>query len=267
MASKSKLIAEFIAADGTVDVANTDITGTLVTTQISDSAVTTAKLAPGSVSSAKLDATYLTPTGDGSGLSGIAGGFSNMQVFTSPGTWTNPGSVTKVKVTVVGGGGGASTNGFNGGGGGGGTAIEVISFPSGTNVPVTVGPGGTGSTGSPGNAGGTSSFGAYCSASGGGAGGRQTSPFCAVAGPGGAGSGGGINITGQGGMSASQGPFPSNTANLGGVGGSSTHGGGGRGSSQDGAQPGGLYGGGAGGGTSYSNTTGTGGSGVVIVEY
>ena len=65
MASTSKLMAELIAADGTVDVANTDITGTLITAQIADGAVT----------SAKLDATYLTPTGDGSGLSGIAGGF------------------------------------------------------------------------------------------------------------------------------------------------------------------------------------------------
>jgi hypothetical protein len=34
-----------------------------------------------------------------------AGGFSDMQVFTSTGTWTNPGNITKVKVTVVGGGG------------------------------------------------------------------------------------------------------------------------------------------------------------------
>ena len=35
-----------------------------------------------------------------------AGGFSNMQVFTSPGTFTTPSTTTKIKVTVVGGGGG-----------------------------------------------------------------------------------------------------------------------------------------------------------------
>jgi hypothetical protein len=61
-----------------------------------------------------------------------------MQVFTSPGTWTNPGNITKVKVTVVGGGGAGGDPGNTcGGGGGGGTAIEVIPFPSGTNVTVT----------------------------------------------------------------------------------------------------------------------------------
>ena len=107
--------------------------------------------------------TASTFSGDGSSLTGIAGGFSNMDVFTSSGTWTNPGNVQKVKVTVVGGGGGGgaapNSNGA-GGGGGGGTAIEIIPFPSGTNVPVTIGAAGnsTGATGN-GGAGGTSSFG------------------------------------------------------------------------------------------------------------
>jgi hypothetical protein len=105
---------------------------------------------------------------NGSGSITIAasggGGFANMEVFTTPGTWTNPGNVDKVKVTVVGGGGNGGNaalgpGGGAGGGGGGGGAIEVIPFPSGTNVPVTVG----GATG-------TSSFGAYCSATGGGSG-------------------------------------------------------------------------------------------------
>jgi hypothetical protein len=35
-----------------------------------------------------------------------AGGFSNMTVYTSPGTFTTPATTTKIKVTVVGGGGG-----------------------------------------------------------------------------------------------------------------------------------------------------------------
>ena len=35
-----------------------------------------------------------------------AGGFSNIQVFTSNGTFTVPAGITKAKVTVVGGGGG-----------------------------------------------------------------------------------------------------------------------------------------------------------------
>ena len=85
------------------------------------------------------------------GVSGV-GGISNMQVFTSSGTFTVPAGITKVKVTVVGGGGGAS-----------------------------FGVGGT--------SGNTSSFGAYCSATGGAPG----------SGAGGTGSGGTINFSGQAG--------------------------------------------------------------------
>jgi len=74
-------------------------------------------------------------TGEGSGLTGIGGGASlRSQVFTSPGTWTNPGSVTRVKVTVIGGGAG-------------------MSLPPNPAYP--------------GSAGGTSSFGSYVSATGG----------------------------------------------------------------------------------------------------
>jgi hypothetical protein len=104
---------------------------------------------------------------NGSGAITIAstggGGFSNMEVFTSSGTWTNPGSVTTVKVTVTGGGGngGACPGGnpsgpvFGAGGAGGGTAIGVETIPT-APVAVTVG-----------GAAGTSSFGAFISATGG----------------------------------------------------------------------------------------------------
>ena len=102
---------------------------TIIADKLADAAVTDAKIA--GMSSSKL--TGALPAIDGSALTGLGGGgFSNMQVFTSPGTWTNPGSVSTVKVTVVGGGGGAKYNGYN-----------------------------------PSNAGGTSSFGAFCSATGG----------------------------------------------------------------------------------------------------
>jgi len=224
-------------------------------------------------------------SGDGSGLTGIsAGGFSNMDVITSTGTWTNPGSVTKVKVTVVGGGGGAggsspnSTDHLSGGGGGGGTAIEVATIPT-SPVPVTVGSGGAGATGNnTGSTGGTSSFGAYCSATGG-AGSVPAFPGnnyrVWYGGAGGVGSGGNINI--NGGNGGPEGMIPidntapdiiANFAN--GWGGTSYLSAGsevrrGRNLSSDGV-PGLDYGGG-GGGCGDRAAGGPGAAGVVIVEY
>jgi len=220
-------------------------------------------------------------TGDGSGLTGIsAGGFSNVQTFTSPGTWTNPGSVTKVKVTVVGGGGGGSgsnqpnpaVNRSGAGGGGGGTAIEWITIPT-SPVPVTIG--GGGSAGSPtgdGGNGGTSSFGAYCSATGGTGGDCQPSspgyPTYVFGGIGGAGSGGNLNLPGQtlgwhpvGGAQGQSGG--QSMLGTGGMGGQNSP----RGTKGD---NGNNYGGGGGGyggpGGSFTGG-GAGASGVVIVEY
>ena len=72
-------------------------------------------------------------------------GFSNMQVFTSPGTFTTPPSTTKVKVTVTGGGGGYSCVALSpctqtgAPGSGGATGIAVINLPGGCAVPITVG--------------------------------------------------------------------------------------------------------------------------------
>jgi len=160
-----------------------------------DLAVTNDLSVGGNISTPSGTVTASSFSGDGSSLTGIAGGFSNMEVFTSPGTWTNPGSVQKVKVTVVGGGGSSSTitspanvASACGGGGGGGTAIEVIPFPSGTDVPVTVG-----------GAAGTSSFGAYCSATGGSTATTVSTSYYAIASGanGGSGSGGTLNISGS----------------------------------------------------------------------
>jgi hypothetical protein len=181
-----------------------------------------------------------------------AGGFSDMQVFTSTGTWTNPGNITKVKVTVVGGGGaGGAPGSTSGGGGGGGTAIEVIPFPSGTNVPVTVGAGSANTTG------GTSSFGPYCSATGGATGGGGAL--------GGVGSGGQLNIAG--GTGSKGGLNQAGTANQSGPGGNSYLGAGGLGNSQDSpTKAGRLYGGGGAGEASNGNR-GAGAAGVVVVEF
>jgi hypothetical protein len=117
--------------------------------------------------------TVWTSAAPGSSFVGYQG-----QVFTSSGTYTVPAGVTAVKVTVIGGGGGgggasrgnsATSQGKASGGGGGGCAIEWITglTPS-DNIAVTVGTGGAGGVGaSNGTAGGTSSFGSFCSATGG----------------------------------------------------------------------------------------------------
>jgi len=174
-----------------------------------------------------------------------------IQAFTSTGTFTIPAGVTKVKVTVVGGGGG----------GAGGTAIETITglTPAGT-VTVTVGAGGAGIYAGTGTSGGTSSFGAYCSATGG-AGGVTLSGSGGVGGAGGVGSGGNVNLTGGSGGGGG-----------GGYGGGGILGGMGANAGLDNVVGGnGVANTGGGGsasrGTSGSPVAGTGGSGIVIVEY
>jgi hypothetical protein len=122
-----------------------------------------------------------------------AGGFSQMTVFASPGTFTTPASTTRIKVTVVGGGGGAAANG--GGAGGGGTAIYVGPVTASTGYAVTVGaagPAGNPSGATPGVSGGTSSFGALASATGGSG---SPSPGASF-GSGGAGSAGTLQFSG-----------------------------------------------------------------------
>ena len=118
-----------------------------------------------------------------------------MQVWTSNGTWTRPQEVTTIIVTVVGAGGGGS--GYCESGGAGGMSERVIDVTNTSSVSVTVGNpgGGTGYSGC-GGSGNTSSFGSYCSASGGyGANCRQQH----AGGIGGNGSGGNMNVYGGGG--------------------------------------------------------------------
>lgn len=187
----------------------------------------------------------------------VLSGFSNIEVFTSSGTFTVPAGVTKIKVTVIGGGGGGNTNWYYAGGGGGGAAIKIISgLTPGSTVSVTVGAGGAQNTD-----GGTSSFGAYCSATGGKKGTTSTNQSGAE---GGIGTGGDLNIRGGGTGGGYNGinqatPSPGGSSILGGGGFSSGSSAGVNGGN------GGAYGGG-GGGTGTANA-GSGAAGVVIVEY
>ena len=230
------------------------------------------RTAPGTVSSGT-SGQFLTSGGPGAGVSwttAAAGGFSNMTVFTSPGTFTTPATTTKIKVTVVGGGGGGGGDGDGGGtkngagGGGGGAAIYVGPVTASTPYAVTVGSGGSGSTGS-GGSGNTSSFASLASASGG-AGGTGNVDF-GTGGSGGAGSIGTLQIGGGGGGAGASGGS--------GLGGSSILGGGGRGGGQVpvsgvAGEAGRNYGGGGSGGLSNgpgTNSGGSGAGGVVVVEF
>ena len=115
-------------------------------------------------------------------------GAHGIAVFTANGTWTVPAGVLQAYVKVIGGGGGGGSNAnAGGGGGGGGIAEELVNLVGVTSVAVTVGAGGASAT-----AGGTSSFGAFCSATGGGG---ATGSAGQNRGDGGTGVGGNINDT------------------------------------------------------------------------
>jgi hypothetical protein len=115
-------------------------------------------------------------------------------------TWTRPSGCNNIMVYVTGGGGGGrgNDNAYRGAGGGGGaTAIKWIANITDATVAVTVGGGGNEArNGGRGATGGTSSFGAYCSATGG-EGGQTDSPY--EGGIGGSATGGDMNIPGGGG--------------------------------------------------------------------
>ncbi len=139
----------------------------------------------------------LQSTGSGLQWADVASGsgIRSMQVWTSNGTWTKPSGVSTIMVTVTGAGGGGS--GYCESGGAGGTSQRQVDVTNVSSVTVTVGnPGGGTNYSGCGGSGNSSSFGSYCSASGGlGANCSQQH----AGGYGGNGSGGSLNIYGGGG--------------------------------------------------------------------
>jgi hypothetical protein len=112
-------------------------------------------------------------------------------------TWTKPSGTTKVYVRVVGGGGGGA--GYCESGGAGGYAEGFVDVSGVSSVSVTVGAGSAAVAyyTTAGTAGGTSSFGSYLSATGGGC----ADTYSAHSGGfGGLGSGGAINVRGGAGV-------------------------------------------------------------------
>ena len=106
--------------------------------------------------------------GSGASLTGLPSGQIQTQLFTAPGTWTKPSTVTQVRVHVVGGGGGGAGNSSSASGGNGGYTVAIC--PVSAPISITVGTGGAGGTGpaiAPGSSGNTSSFGSLVSCTGG----------------------------------------------------------------------------------------------------
>lgn len=198
---------------------------------------------------------------------------SNIQVFTSSGTWVKPSGVNKVYVKIWGGGGGGGQgyggNAICGGGGGGGGYSEGYSVVTG-DVSITIGSGGVGAnSGSSAGNGGSSSFAGVTTITANGGAKGETLLSYSPGGTGGTASGGIINLSGSDGQECNA----TSAVSFGGQGGSSFNGPGGNGcatatgcNGQKGAIPGGG-GGGAARATGADGVGGAGGKGMAIVYY
>jgi hypothetical protein len=209
----------------------------------------------------------------------------NIRSITATANFVVPSNVTRIRAKCWGGGGGGGgslSGGAGSGGGGGGYTEGVFTVVPGASIFVTIGAGGNGApSANPfgGQAGGTTSFGSFCSASGGSAGvGGNVNASSTIA-NGGSGFGGTLNFSGliggltqnypQGGAGSGSG-----TAGGGGVGGSSPFGGSlSHLSIQNAGNPGVFPGGGGGGagalltGSIGASAGGVGAAGLCLLEY
>ena len=164
---------------GTLPVASggtgaTTLTSNAVLIGAGTSAVTS--IAPGT------SGNVLTSNGTTWVSTAASGGQTQYALFAASGTWTCPTGVTKVKVTVFGGGGGGGApGGVPTAGGRGGAGTNYYTVVPGIGYTVTIGAGGNSQSSGSGSAGGTTSFGAFISATGGayGGGGTSTNGSCA----------------------------------------------------------------------------------------
>lgn len=170
-------------ANNSVDVTTNVVTGTL-------------PISKGGLGTSSFSGANQAITSNGSGLSTTPHGIYGMQVWTSSGTWSRPGNVRYIKVQVQASGGGASGHGESGGSGGYSERILSVTGISSVSISISGEGSGTYYSGAGGNSSG-SSFGNYCSASGGYGANRNNQHS---GGLGGVGSGGTLNIYGGGGQ-------------------------------------------------------------------
>jgi hypothetical protein len=195
----------------TSDISNLTITGD----RIVNGAIAPADLATSSVDTTSATVTGTLPVSKGGvGLTTFAGanraiysngsslsfqnhGIQGLSVFTGSSTWNRPAGVRYIRVQVQAGAGGGSGHGE--GGGAGGYSERFLDVTGISSVSVTIGGSGGGTYyANAGGDGGTSSFGPYCSASGGHGANRQNQHSGGVSG---VGSGGNLNLHMGGGLS------------------------------------------------------------------